>query len=108
MHMSQVWGQTIKCNLARPTRITTAGLHTAPGTFLDKPRVEFVTLKFGNWKLLLEPQIYPMMKSMQTLQSRNYYINEKILHVYVCVYMHVNKDAKNDAKFYTLLGNHLE
>ena len=34
MHMSQIWGQTIRCNLARPTRITTAGIHTAPGTIV--------------------------------------------------------------------------
>lgn len=31
VHMSEYWGCVIKCNLARPTRIFTAGVHTKPG-----------------------------------------------------------------------------
>lgn len=30
MHMNEIFGDIIRCNLARPTRITTAGVHTAP------------------------------------------------------------------------------
>jgi RNA recognition motif-containing protein len=30
MHMNRIFGETIRCNLARPTRITTAGIHAAP------------------------------------------------------------------------------
>jgi peptidyl-prolyl isomerase E (cyclophilin E) len=30
MHLSEVFGQILRCNLARPTRITTSGVHNAP------------------------------------------------------------------------------
>lgn len=30
MHMNKIFGQIIRCNMARPTRISTAGVHTAP------------------------------------------------------------------------------
>lgn len=30
MHMNEIYGQIIRCNMARPTRITTAGVHSVP------------------------------------------------------------------------------
>ena len=34
MHMAEFYGQIIRCNLARPTKIITAGVHSEPGIFL--------------------------------------------------------------------------
>lgn len=34
MHMTELYGQVIRCNLARPTRIFADGIHNQPGSLL--------------------------------------------------------------------------